>query len=88
MACTFYNSDSEFSIESQVKDYVLSVIESGECAVQVNQVTCLCSPDQARLFRDNRCSDIEIVISNFPTGNRDFYEYETVTIIIYKVYNG
>jgi hypothetical protein len=86
--CNFYNQYSEFSIESQVKDYVLSIIESGGCDVQHNQVTCICSPEEAIRFRDNRCSDIDIVVSNFPTGNRDFYEYQTVTIIIYKVYNG
>ncbi len=83
--CNFYSEDLPESLEQQVTNYCLSLLPMSTCATQTNQVTIMCTHEQAELFEDTRCSDIESTpVQTGFSGNRDFYEYLTVKIIVYK----
>lgn len=86
MACNFYDEDSEKNIETQILEYCLTVAE-GSGVSQTDQVTLFFSPDQAEVFNQNVCSDIEEYLLDQPEGNRQLYIYEEIEIWVYQVIN-
>ncbi len=88
MSCSFYDSSLVESLEAQTMVYCLSLVQEGMCNIQKNQVQMSTSTEDAQLFMDTRCSDIQLQVG-FETGNADVYKYQTsdkfVDIYVYKI---
>lgn len=82
MACNFDSTLGTPSIEEQLKDYCLSLVDTGMCAVQEDQIMFTTTEDQAQIFYDLRCSDIEYSSS---VGAFDYYFYDDVLIVVSKL---
>ncbi len=87
MTCNFNDETKVPSIEFQLMEYCLSLVPTGFCNTQSNQVSLTCTPGGAALFRTMRCIDIKFIPGNPPgfDGNFEYYDYKGVQIVIYKL---
>lgn len=85
--CSFYNKNSEFSLEDQIVTYLLSLVNNATGVSQTNQVTFTILPNELNTLQSNLCSDFELQQGIPNTGNRVFYKYNDIDVIIYQIYN-
>lgn len=85
MNCIFDDSEVLALILFQLRDYCLSFMDTGACAIQTNQITLVCTSYEASLFEQGRCSDIILIQPTNFDGNHEYYTYKSISIVIYKV---